>query len=215
MTEQAMLAFATPMLERALQKGARLRLKGAEVTCPEEIAPAVARCWHDCLSDLDVEVWGLTAHDMVQDMQLFGTSVQGNVLRLVTQEGFRADIICQDQPVGMETPDTFWFVAVQALGKLLRRDHLIAAHLAHMLLMETLVDQMVLRDKAKGTNHHRYGDAEELSYLLTDAAPWADLLRGGETYSHIAQMLVQAALCRSGAETFFAIWRNYLKEMNA
>lgn len=214
MTKEAMLSFARPMLELALEKGAQLRIKGMPVTCREDIPGAVARCWHDCLSDLDVEVWGLHAAEMVGGLNLFGTSVQDNVLRLVTAEGFRADIICQDGTAGMETPDTFWFVAVQALGKLLRRDYLISAHLSHMLLMETLVDQMVQRDQQYGTNHHRYGYGEELAYRQTELSPYADLLAGDDTYTHIAAQLIRAALCRQEAETFFAIWRNYLKEMN-
>ena len=215
MTKEAMLTLAQSMLCNALKKGARLRLKGMDVTCAEDIPAAVERCWHDCLSDLDVDVWGLSAAETIGGLELFGTSVQGNVLRLVTTDGFRADIICQDGPVDMDAPDTFWFVAVQAIGKLLRRDYLIAAHLSHMLLMETLVDQMVQRDAERGTNHHRYGYSEPLAYREVDIAPWADLLAGDDTYAHIAEQLVRAALCRPGAETYFAIWRNYLKEMNS
>ena len=49
---------------------------------------------------------------------------------------------------------------MQALGKLLRRDYLIADHLAHMLIMEGLVLQMEMRDAKYGTNIHRYGYGE-------------------------------------------------------
>ena len=51
--------------------------------------------------------------------------------------------------------DAFWFVQVQALGKLLRGDYLIAAHLANCQVNETLVMQMRQRDDATGTNVHR------------------------------------------------------------
>lgn len=61
--------------------------------------------------------------------------------------------------------DRFWFVQVQALGKLYRRDFLISDHLANMNLNETLVLQMQMRDIRYGTNHHRYGYSEKLEYL--------------------------------------------------
>ncbi len=65
----------------------------------------------------------------------------------------------------MEHVNRFWFVQIQALGKLYRKDFLISSHLANMNLNETLVQQMVLRDRKYGTNHHRYGYAEELAYI--------------------------------------------------
>ena len=42
--------------------------------------------------------------------------------------------------------DSFWFVEIQALAKLLRGDYLIADHLANMQINETLVAQMIDRD---------------------------------------------------------------------
>lgn len=65
----------------------------------------------------------------------------------------------------LQNVNRFWFVQVQALGKLYRKDYLIGDHLANMNLNETLVQQMVLRDLKYGTNHHRYGYEEELTYL--------------------------------------------------
>ncbi len=50
--------------------------------------------------------------------------------------------------------DRFWFVQVQALGKLYRNDFLISDHLANININETLVQQMVLRDIKYGTNFH-------------------------------------------------------------
>lgn len=213
MTKEAMLEAARPLLSTAIKIAERVRVKGVDVTCEEDIPAAVERCWHDCLSDLDVEVWGVDASRLVQGMHLLGASVQGNVLRLVTKQGFRADIICYDTTAEMADTDAFWFIAVQALGKLLRRDYLIAAHLSHMLLMDTLVEQMVQRDKEYHTNYHRYGYSEALRYLQAEVAAYDDLIAGDPTYTHIARQLVRAALCHDGAKHYFVIWRGYLKEM--
>ncbi len=215
MTKELMLEVARPLLCTATKTAERVRVKGVDVTCEEDIPAAVERCWHDCLSDLDVEVWGVDANQLIQDMQLLGASVQGNVLRLVTRQGFRADIICYGAAAELENADAFWFIAVQALGKLLRRDYLIAAHLSHMLLMDALVEQMAQRDEEYHTNYHRYGHSEALRYLQTDDAAYADLMVGDPTYAHIARQLVRAALCHNGSENYFAIWRGYLKEMES
>ena len=65
----------------------------------------------------------------------------------------------------IENVNRFWFVQIQALGKLYRKDFLISNHLANMNLNETLVQQMVLRDMEHGTNHHRYGYEEQIAYM--------------------------------------------------
>ena len=65
----------------------------------------------------------------------------------------------------IENINRFWFVQIQALGKLYRKDFLISNHLANMNLNETLVQQMVLRDMEHGTNHHRYGYVEKIAYM--------------------------------------------------
>ncbi|MGN1159135.1 MAG: hypothetical protein ACI4SE_02955 [Lachnospiraceae bacterium] len=65
----------------------------------------------------------------------------------------------------IENVNRFWFIQVQALGKLYRKDFLISDHLANMNLNETLVQQMVLRDMEYGTNHHRYGYEEKIAYM--------------------------------------------------
>jgi len=64
----------------------------------------------------------------------------------------------------IEKVDEFWFVLIQALGKLYRKDYLISSHLANVCINETLVQQMILRDNEYGINHHRYGYSEELIY---------------------------------------------------
>ena len=65
----------------------------------------------------------------------------------------------------MENIDRFWFVQIQALAKLYRKDYLISSHLANMNCNETLVMQMVMRDIQYGTKHHRYGHSEGLEYV--------------------------------------------------
>ncbi len=113
----------------------------------------------------------------------------------------------------------FWFVQVQALGKLYRKDYLISSHLANLNCNETLVMQMVLRDLRYGTNHHRYGYAEELEYLKDlGKAPYRT---GDRTFDRIADTLYAAALAcdrlakefypryEDRSDSFFAIWDCY------
>ena len=115
----------------------------------------------------------------------------------------------------------FWFVQVQALAKLYRKDYLISAHLANMNCNETLVMQMVFRDLKYGTNHHRYGYAEEAEYVKELGRMPAR--SGDATFRRIADQLCAAALAydRLAAEfypaykdqsaDFFAIWECYDK----
>ena len=113
----------------------------------------------------------------------------------------------------------FWFVQIQALGKLYRKDHLISSHLANMNCNETLVMQMVLRDLKYGTDHHRYGHEEELEYVRDlGKAPYRT---GDRTFDRIADHLYAAALTcdrlskefyphyRPRSADFFAIWDRY------
>ena len=122
--------------------------------------------------------------------------------RICLTDGFRADLIFYprvdenmcDLPVENATKenpgDSFWFIAIQALGKLLRRDYLIAAHLTHMLIMEGLVVQMTERDQLYHTNFHRYGYAEKLIYRDVDIEKYQHFMRAGEDdFNHIARNL--------------------------
>ena len=113
----------------------------------------------------------------------------------------------------------FWFMQLQALGKLYRNDFLIGSHLANMSLNETLVQQMVLRDMKYGTNHHRYGYEEELTYLKYKGK--CPMKTGNDTFDLIADKLYAAALAydeltkefypeyESRSEIFFEIWKCY------
>lgn len=119
----------------------------------------------------------------------------------------------------LENIRRFWFVQIQALAKLYRRDYLIGAHLANMNCNETLVMQMVLRDIKYGTNHHRYGYAEEAEYVKELGRMPAR--SGDASFRRIADQLCAAALAydRLAAEfypaykgrsaDFFAIWECY------
>ncbi|MBQ6951960.1 MAG: hypothetical protein IJN44_10780 [Clostridia bacterium] len=125
----------------------------------------------------------------------------------------------------MENADRFWFVQVQALGKLYRRDYLIADHLAHMGLNETLVQQMVLRDMKHGTNHHRYGYEEERAYeKQLHACP---LCTGDESRDRIAKKLYAAAVTydemmlqfypdwEEKTPDFLSVWQSYEQHRKA
>ena len=118
-----------------------------------------------------------------------------------------------------ENINRFWFVQIQALGKLYRKDYLISCHLANMNCNETLVMQMVLRDLKYGTNHHRYGYAEELEYMNDlGKAPYRT---GDQIFNRIADCLYAAALTydrlakefypqyQNRSDSFFAIWDCY------
>ncbi|MBO4653077.1 MAG: hypothetical protein J5649_07160, partial [Lachnospiraceae bacterium] len=119
----------------------------------------------------------------------------------------------------LENIRRFWFVQIQALGKLYRRDYLIGAHLANMNCNETLVMQMVLRDVKYGTNHHRYGYSEESEYVKDlGRMPYQSV---DATFERIADQLYAAALAydrlvkefypdyRDNSGDLFALWDWY------
>ncbi|MBQ8878764.1 MAG: hypothetical protein IJ029_08560 [Lachnospiraceae bacterium] len=109
------------------------------------------------------------------------------------------DVELQNEPERYSNPkwpiekvDEFWFVLIQALGKLYRKDYLISSHLANMCINETLVQQMILRDIKFGTNHHRYGYSEKLTYRKYEGQNM--FVTGEETFDMIAGKLYAAAL---------------------
>lgn len=123
----------------------------------------------------------------------------------------------------LEKADWFWFVAVQALGKLMRKDYLIATHLANILINEGLHAQMIIRDHTYNTNIHRYGYAEELEFLSViknSKLPFTGT--EDETYNHIAEFLHSAVVSydklipmlngayRSKLPTYMKIWDCYI-----
>lgn len=113
----------------------------------------------------------------------------------------------------------FWFIQIQALGKLYRKDFLISCHLANSNVNETLVQQMVLRDMEYKTNHHRYGYCEALEYAkYLNQCPFSI---GNPTFDYIADRLYACALAydelakcfypnyKERSEDFFSIWECY------
>ena len=113
----------------------------------------------------------------------------------------------------------FWFIQIQALGKLYRRDYLISSHLANMNCNDTLVMQMIMRDLKYGTSHHRYGYSEELEYVKhLGQAPYRT---DDETFNMISDRLYAAALAydklvkafypgyQDRSSDFFEIWDWY------
>ena len=165
---------------------------------------------------------------------------EGSMYRIIFRNGMRYDfgfsfVYAENVTLDLgEAPHTeenpnwplanirrFWFVQVQALAKLYRKDYLIGAHLANMNCNETLVMQMVLRDLKYGTNYHRYGYAEEAEYVKElGRMPYRN---GDAKFLRIADQLWAAALAydRLAAEfypgykeqsaDFFAIWECYEK----
>ena len=115
--------------------------------------------------------------------------------------------------------DRFWFIQIQALGKLYRKDYLISSHLANMNCNDTLVMQMVMRDLKYETSHHRYGYAEELEYVKElGKTPFKN---DDKTFNRIADHLYAAALAydrlvkyfypeyKPRSELYFSIWDWY------
>lgn len=95
----------------------------------------------------------------------------------------------------------FWFVQIQALGKLYRNDFLISGHLANININETLVQQMVLRDLKFHTSFHRYGYQEEFIYSkYRGQCPYQS---GNSTFDSIADRIYSAALAYDELASFF------------
>ncbi|NLO09507.1 MAG: hypothetical protein GX129_06505 [Clostridiales bacterium] len=123
----------------------------------------------------------------------------------------------------LQKADSFWFVEIQALAKLLRGDYLIADHLANMQINENLVAQMVDRDDRLGTNFHRYGNHESLDYLnaMKSECPYSDC---DDVYNMIADKIYAAAVTydrlikklnpmyEERRSIFFKIWEQYISE---
>lgn len=115
--------------------------------------------------------------------------------------------------------DRFWFIQVQALGKLYRKDYLISSHLSNLNCNDTLVMQMVLRDLKYGTSYHRFGHSEELEYIKDLGKN--PLQTEDKIFDRISDQLYAAALSydrlakefypeyRNRSDDYFAIWDWY------
>lgn len=190
----------------------------------------------------------VTPHEYLKRIDRFGVSEDSalgwmfvpvnNVCRVIFKNGMRYDLIFdfeygesdfvmpEQDSLEEENPDwpvdninRFWFIEIQALGKLYRKDHLISAHLANMNCNDTLVMQMILRDKEYGTSHHRYGHSEDLEY--TGDMGKMPYRTGDPAVDMIADHLYAAALSydrlvkkfypgyRDRSEDLFSVWDCY------
>lgn len=127
----------------------------------------------------------------------------------------------------LKKADAFWFIQIQALGKLYRGDYLIADHLANMQINETLAAQMVMRDDQYGTNIHRYGYFEELDYqkVRESEGNFSEIMESypakDKTFQMIADKLYAAAISYDRlvkhlnpkyelrSSNYFDIWQAY------
>ncbi len=234
----SMVKELTSLLNRVFQlpEVKTVKIKGIEIVSPdvtEMILKSVDECYHDILSDIDIEVHvdlnpedagnvygyhnntryhsdcgihnnpgnhinprylltperiGLTRENCL-GIALSNGGGLCRLFRIIMKNGIRLDIgiyltIDDTAPIyiphdayteikeegkyhtrwDLEKADSFWFVEIQALAKLLRGDYLIADHLANIQINETLVAQMIERDNNYGTNFHRYGYREILDY---------------------------------------------------
>lgn len=190
----------------------------------------------------------VTAEEYLRRIDRFGVSNDtalgwmfvpvNHVCRVVFKNGLRYDLCFEFEYEGegnidlglfdgeAENPDwpvgninRFWFIEVQALGKLYRHDYLISAHLANMNCNDTLVMQMIMRDHEHSTSHHRYGYSEQLEYVRDlGKMPYK---AKDMTFNRIADRLYAAALAYDRLATrfypqyqvksgmFFAIWDAY------
>ncbi len=161
-----------------------------------------------------------------------------SVCRVVFRDGMRYDLsfVCRGDETTPRLPAPpapkpaspvwdeervyrFWFVQVQALGKLYRDDYLISRHLSHMNLNETLEQQMVLRDLEHGTNHHRYGYREAAVYqkyagscpFLSGETDFDQIANGlwcaAHAYDELTARLLPGSEAR--APVFASLWQAY------
>lgn len=162
-----------------------------------------------------------------------------HIYRIIFKNGMRYDLIfefeysddveldlgepapCEDENPNwpVDNINRFWFIQIQALGKLYRRDYLISSHLANMNCNDTLVMQMIMRDLEYKTSHHRYGYSEELEYVkCLGQVPYKT---DDATFNMIADRIYAAALAydklvkdfyhdyEDRKSDFFAIWDWY------
>lgn len=190
----------------------------------------------------------VTSEEYIRQIDRFGVSKDtalgwmfipvNQMYRIIFKNGMRYDFgfeienagdepitleACIDEAENVNWPldniNRFWFIQIQALGKLYRKDYLISSHLANMNCNDTLVMQMVMRDLKHGTSHHRYGYAEEIEYIKDlGKTPYKNV---DETFDRISDHLYAAALTydklakmfypnyQERSAVFFDIWDWY------
>ena len=129
-----------------------------------------------------------------------------DAIRVCLENGMRFDLIIRypNDKEPMSEDDTFsqkvdsvvnqfWFFASMILIKLGRRDNLIAAHLSLELYQLVIIIQMLVRDHAKDTNIHRFGDSENIPFLHTQNCISASYSLNCNTADKILSMLFSVA----------------------
>jgi len=129
-----------------------------------------------------------------------------DAIRVCLENGMRFDLIIRypNDKEPMSEDDTFsqkvdgvvnqfWFLASMILVKLGRRDNLIAAHLSLELYQLVIVVQMLVRDNAKDTNIHRFGDSEKIPSLHTLSCIAAPFSLSCDTADKVLAMLFSVA----------------------
>ena len=132
----------------------KVQIKQYEISSIEDtdvIRQDVDACYHDILSDIDLTLYTscqipLQAEQLgfskelllglLRQEELLKDGTVYPLFRVILKNRMRYDLeVYQphlEKPEKSEPEDSFWFIAVQALAKLYRRDYLIADHLANL-----------------------------------------------------------------------------------
>ena len=209
-----------------------ISIKDILINSDSDIKKGLKECIHDKYSDVDITIFGdnypiIQLKDInILDEEILGIKLEKKednfVIRLVQKNGLRYDIIFFNtnvEEIEKEINDinkSEMFIAIQALGKLMRKDYLISSHLAHMICMDSLVEQMVERDIKYNTNFHRYGYEEKLNYYETYKKIENKYCNTeNNTYNHIAKLLISGienlkTISSDDKNNFYEIWDFYL-----
>lgn len=212
-----------------------ISIKDILINDDSDIEKGLEKCIHDKYSDIDIAIHGDNCPIIqLKDIGILEEDILGiklekkendSVIRLVQRNGIRYDIILYDinieqieKEIGSINKSEM-FIAILSLGKLMRNDYIISAHLAHMLCMNSLVEQMVERDIKYDTNFHRYGYKEKLNYYHTYKNmenKYCDSL--DDEYNHIAKLLISGienlkSISLDDKKTFYEIW-DFYKELD-
>jgi hypothetical protein len=202
----------------------KVQIREIEIFSPDEedkIRQSVEECYHDILSGIRFDISFYIKADenapiyhFLEEMQKDGKAEEGHEGR---HEG-------KQDKWDLKKVDSFWFVEIQAIAKLMRGDYLIADHLANIQINETLVAQMIERDLLYETNFHRYGYREVLDYK-SDEIPGCQVEGQDKTYNMIADKLYSAAISydrliqrlnpeyEERRHILFEIWKQYEIEL--
>ena len=208
-------------------------IKDIFINSESDLSEGLKKCIHDKYSDIDITL-NIKDNNCIQlkDIGIVNEEILGIklevtesncVIRMIQKNGIRYDIIlfgADNQKIEKEInvlEKADMFVAILALGKLMRKDYLISAHLAHMLCMESLVDQMKTRDIEYNTNFHRYGYKEKLNYFNTYKNIENKYCNSDDKfYNHISKLLISGienikSISDEDKKNFYEIWDFYLK----